>query len=234
MSPAVAAAPATVGAGLCLALAWGMSAMLALGGSFVPVALATFIAMMLVALAGVRAHHPFDRVGLANLITGVRAVITALIAGAIAQAPTRALTWTLVVIAILAAVLDGFDGWAARRHGTSSAFGARFDMEVDAVLILVLAVLAWRFDKAGPWVLASGLMRYGFVAAAGVWPWLDAPLPPSRRRQTVCVVQIGVLIGTIAPIIRPPLSVLVAAGALAMLTWSFAVDVRWLTGTRRP
>ena len=36
MSPAVAAAPATVGAGLCLALAWGMSAMLALGGGYVP------------------------------------------------------------------------------------------------------------------------------------------------------------------------------------------------------
>ena len=234
MSPAVAAAPATVGAGLCLALAWAMSAMLALGGGYVPVALATFIAMMLVALSGVGAYHPFDRVGPANLITGVRAVITALIAGAIAQAPTRALTWTLVVIAILAAVLDGFDGWAARRHGTSSAFGARFDMEVDAVLILVLAALAWRFDKAGPWVLASGLMRYGFVAAAWVWPWLEAPLPPSRRRQTVCVVQIGVLIGTIAPIIRPPLSVLVAAGALAMLAWSFAVDVRWLMKTRRP
>lgn len=234
MSPAVAAAPATVGAGLCLALAWGMSAMLALGGGYVPMALATFITMMLVALAGVGAHHPFDRVGPANLITGVRAVITALIAGAIAQAPTRALTWTLVVIAILAAVLDGFDGWAARRHGTSSAFGARFDMEVDAVLILVLAALAWRFDKAGPWVLASGLMRYGFVAAAWVWPWLNAPLPPSRRRQTVCVVQIGVLIGTIAPIIRPPLSVLLAAGALATLSWSFAVDVRWLMRTRRP
>ena len=170
--------------------------------------------------------------GLANLITGSRAVITALIAGAITQAPTRALTWTLVVIAILAAVLDGFDGWAARRHRTSSAFGARFDMEVDAVLILVLAALAWRFDKAGPWVLASGLMRYGFVAATWAWPWLSAPLPPSRRRQTICVVQIGVLIGTIAPIIRPPLSVLVAVGALAMLAWSFAVDVRWLRKTR--
>ncbi len=232
MSPAVAAAPATVGAGLCLALAWVMSAALALGGGYVPLAVTTFIAMMLVALAGVGAHHPFDRLGLANLITGSRAVITALIAGAITQAPTRAFTWTLVAIAILAAVLDGFDGWAARRHRTSSAFGARFDMEVDAVLILVLAALAWRFDKAGPWVLASGLMRYGFVAATWAWPWLGAPLPPSRRRQTICVVQIGVLIGTIAPIIRPPLSVLVAVGALAMLAWSFAVDVRWLRKTR--
>jgi len=233
MSPAVAAAPVAVGAGLCLALASGLTAALALSGGYVPLALATFLGMMLVALAGIGAHHPFDRVGPANLITGARAVITALVAGAMAQEPTRALTWTLVAIAILAAVLDGFDGWAARRHRIASAFGARFDMEVDAFLILVLAALAWRFGKAGAWVLASGLMRYGFVAAAWVWPWLNAPLPPSRRRQTVCVVQIGVLIGTIAPIIRPPLSVLVAAGALAALGWSFWLDVAWLRRATR-
>ena len=40
--------------------------------------------------------------------------------------------------------LDGVDGWLARRSGIASAFGARFDMEIDALLILVLAVLAWR------------------------------------------------------------------------------------------
>ena len=232
MSPAVAAAPATVGAGLCLALAWAMSAALALSGGYVPLALTTFIAMMVVALPGIAGHHPFDRVGPANLITGSRAVLTALIAGAVTQVPTRGLTWTLVAIAIAIAVLDGFDGRAARRHRMSSAFGARFDMEVDAFLILVLSALAWRFGKAGVWVLASGLMRYGFVAAAWQWPWLNAPLPPSRRRQTVCVWQIGVLIGTIAPIIRPPVSTLVAAAALVMLTWSFWVDVKFLAARR--
>ena len=112
------------------------------------------------------------------------------------------------------------------------ARSARFDMEVDAFLILVLAALAWRFGKAGAWVLASGLMRYAFVAAAWLWPWLNAPLPPSRRRQAVCVWQIALLIGTIAPIIRPPLSVIVAAAALAALSWSFAVDIRLLAASR--
>ena len=228
MSPAIAAAPAVVGAGLCLALAWGLSAALGLSSGYVPMVLATFIATMSAALAGIAGHHPFDRVGPANLVTGFRAVLTALIAGALSQLPTRELSWTLVAIAIVAAVLDGFDGWAARRTRISSAFGARFDMEVDALLILALAALAWRFGKVGPWVLASGLMRYAFVAAARLWPWLNAPLPPSRRRQTVCVWQIGVLIGTIAPIVRPPLSELVAAGALIALTWSFWIDVRFL------
>jgi phosphatidylglycerophosphate synthase len=232
MSPAAAAAPAALGAVLCLVSAWLMSWVIGLSDAFVVLSIAAYAAMTAVALAGIRSHHPYDRVGPANLITGSRVVITALVAGAFTQAPTAALTWTLVVIAIAAAVLDGFDGWAARRHGVSSVFGARFDMEVDAVLILVLSALAWRFGKAGAWVLASGLMRYAFVAAAWVWPWLGAALPPSRRRQTVCVWQIGVLIGTIAPIIRPPLSVIVAAAALLALSWSFAVDIAYLASAR--
>ena len=41
-------------------------------------------------------------------------------------------------------LLDGVDGRLARKYGASSRFGARFDMEVDAVLICVLALLAWR------------------------------------------------------------------------------------------
>jgi phosphatidylglycerophosphate synthase len=232
MSPAAAAAPAALGAAICLVSAWLMSWVIGLSDAYIVVSVVACTAMMAVALAGIRSHHPYERVGSANLITGSRVVMTALIAGAITQAPTAALTWTLVAIAIGAAVLDGFDGWAARRHGMSSVFGARFDMEVDAVLILVLAALAWRFGKAGAWVLASGLMRYAFVAAAWVWPWLDAPLPPSRRRQTVCVWQIGVLIGTIAPIIRPPLSVIIAAAALLALSWSFAVDIVYLASAR--
>ena len=122
MSPAVAAAPATVGAGLCLALAWAMSAALALGGSYVPLALTTFIAMMAVALAGIAAHHPFDRVGPANLITGSRAVITALIAGALTQPPTpcagvdaggRSRSWRRCWTASTAAP-RGVTGWRAR------------------------------------------------------------------------------------------------------------------------
>ena len=38
-------------------------------------------------------------------------------------------------------------------------------MEVDAALILILSILVWLHGKAGPWVIACGLMRYTFVAA---------------------------------------------------------------------
>src|SRR6185503_8589303 len=112
---------------------------------------------------------------------------------------------------------DGLDGWLARRTRMTSAFGARFDMEIDALLILVLATLTWQFGKAGAWVFFSGLLRYIFVAAGWLWSWMQRPLPPSRRRQAICVVQIVGLIVAVAPFVRVPISTMAAAASLAAL-----------------
>jgi phosphatidylglycerophosphate synthase len=101
-------------------------------------------------------------------------------------------------------------------------------MEVDALLILALSVLAWRHGKAGAWVVVSGLLRYAFVAAGAMAPWLRAPLAPSRRRQTICVLQIAALTLVMAPAIQPPISTVLAAAALATLSYSFLVDTLWL------
>src|SRR4029079_15189952 len=123
---------------------------------------------------------------------------------------------------------DGVDGWLARRTRLSSRFGARFDMEVDALLIMALAVLAWQFGKARAWFFLSGLLRYIFIAAGWIWLWMRDPLPPSRRRQTICVVQVAGLIVAVAPIITPPVSTLAAATALLVLVYSFVIDTVWL------
>jgi phosphatidylglycerophosphate synthase len=135
---------------------------------------------------------------------------------------------TCVVIGSVAAALDGVDGWLARRTRTASSFGARFDMETDALLILVLSALVWKSGTLGAWVLASGLMRYAFVAAAAIWPWLHEPLEPSRRRQTICVVQVVTLLAALLQSIRPAAASTVAAAGLVALTWSFLVDILWL------
>jgi len=166
--------------------------------------------------------------GIANCITAVRAALVVLAATAIGRPPTPSAAWFVVGLAIAATVLDGFDGWAARRFGQSSAFGARFDMEVDALLIMALSVLAWTYGKAGVWVLASGLLRYAFVVAGWIWPWMERPLLPSRRRQAVCVIQIVALIVVVSPIAGRPESGLIAAAALVVLAGSFLVDTVWL------
>jgi phosphatidylglycerophosphate synthase len=171
-------------------------------------------------------------IGPANLITGARAGLVLVMAGVGMLAPTRAGAWTVVGVGTVAAISDLADGWVARRTGTTSPFGARFDMEVDAALILVLSAIVWRFGVTGPWVLMSGLLRYAFVAAATPLPWLARPLPPSRRRQTVCVVQIVALLVALGPVVPAGLALASAGIGLAALAWSFAVDIAWLRGAR--
>jgi len=173
-------------------------------------------------------HHPFTRFGAANQITVLRAILVSLVAALVGEARVPAIASGAVAASIAAIALDGIDGWLARRAGIASAFGARFDMEIDALLILALAVLAWRHDKAGGWVLASGLLRYAFVAGGAAAPWLRAGLEPSRRRQAICVVQIAALAMVMLPAIQPPLSTAIAAAALAALAYSFLVDTVWL------
>lgn len=185
--------------------------------------------------------HPHDRFGAANAVTLFRLALAGGLVVLIGQdawaapwnAPgNQALGWTAVVLATVTAVLDACDGPLARRSGLASAFGARFDMETDAALIVVLCVGVWLAGQAGPWVLAAGLMRYAFVAAARVWPWLAAPLAPSRRRQTVCVVQITTLIVCLGPIISPAVATPLAAASIALLGLSFAIDIRTLARQR--
>lgn len=166
--------------------------------------------------------------GAANSVTLARAALTVLLAALLGTAPTPALGWTLVGLGTAAVALDGVDGALARRRNEASEFGARFDMEIDALLILVLAGLVWYHGKAGVWVLAAGLLRYVFVAASSALPWLGAALPPSRRRQAVCVVQIVSLLAALVPVIVQPWSSALALAGIAALLWSFAVDVRWL------
>jgi hypothetical protein len=98
---------------------------------------------------------------------------------------------------------------------------------------MTLSGLAWRWGKAGVWVLASGLLRYLFVVSGWIWPWMERPLPPSRRRQAVCVIQIVALIVVVSPIAMPPLSTVIAAIALAVLAGSFAIDSLWLYGRQQ-
>jgi phosphatidylglycerophosphate synthase len=188
------------------------------------------------AVRAMAAGYPHARLGLCNLVTLGRLALAALLAVPLAMpgglAGRPAMAWSLVALTGVSLALDGLDGILARRSGLASAFGARFDMEVDAALAAMLAALALASGKAGAWVLALGFMRYGFVAAMVVLPWLRKPLPDRYSRKAACVVQIGVLIALLAPPVAPPLSVGLGLAALAALTWSFAVDVRWLWRNR--
>lgn len=176
-------------------------------------------------------HHIIHaRWGAANRITLLRGGLIALVGGVLPLADRldAAQTWAVAVIAITALALDGVDGWVARRRGLASPYGARFDMELDALLILLLCLLLHLSGEAGAWVLGLGLLRPLFILAGKCWPVLAGPLPPSQRRRVICVVQVVTLTASATPWIESPLTSVAAGAAFALLLFSFTVDTVWL------
>lgn len=194
--------------------------------AFVVTALTLYLAISAIVLVRLPGFHPHARFGPANAVTLARAVLVCLFGGLVVlDGPWNISGWLLVALATASLSIDGLDGWLARRSGLSSHFGARFDMEIDALFLLILSLLALGLYKVGPWVVLIGGIRYLFLAAGRIWPWLRAPLDPSFRRKLVCVVQGVVLVVCLAPIVQPPVSSVLAGIALAALIYSFAVDI---------
>lgn len=214
------------------------AAALALVGTIVPLAplpwaagLAYLVVSSLLVSLGLR-RSGARRFGAANAVTATRStlvgVATALVVQSFAGEVSTAL---LVGIVTVALALDAVDGPVARRTGSVSELGARFDMEVDAFLLLVLSV--YDAGIVGWWVLAIGLMRYAFVVAAWLMPWFGRTLPYRYWRKVVTA-ACGIALTVVATQLLPaPANVLVAAAALALLVESFGRDVVWLIRMNR-
>ena len=163
--------------------------------------------------------------GPADVVTLSRATLACAIAGVVAAASPDGSRAALVTLAVAALLLDAVDGRVARRTRTCSAFGARFDGEADAFLIMVLSV--YLATTVGAWVLLIGAARYVFGAAGWWLPWLRRQLPPRYWRKVVAAVQ-GVVLTWAAAEVSPPAAVSTGLVlALALLAESFGRDVLW-------
>src|SRR4051794_2050223 len=92
------------------------------------------------------------RLGPADQVTLLRATLVGGLTALAVDSFTRPVSLAVLVpLAVVALALDAVDGWVARRTDTVSALGARFDMEVDAYLLLVLS--AYLVRPIGGWVL---------------------------------------------------------------------------------
>src|SRR5271166_1503021 len=224
--------------GLVAAATW----FLILGGAVavVPalVGLALFAGLLAVLPSRLAAHHSHPRLGIANRITLVRAAVACFIGiSAIDPAPFGdADRWVLAAGAAAALLLDGADGWAARRQGLVSVFGARFDMETDAFSILVLAIAVAKTAAVPYWVLLIGAMRYLYLGAGRILPLLrrSPPAYPAAdlRRKTIAVAQSVALILALAPATSPSRAAAICAVALGLLVYSFAADIVMLLSSR--
>jgi phosphatidylglycerophosphate synthase len=168
-----------------------------------------------------------DGLGPADRVTLTRATLAGGVAALTMDSFDRPVpAAALVTLAALALALDAVDGQVARRTGTATAFGARFDMEVDAFLLLVLSVYVAR--PVGGWALAVGGMRYAFVVAIWLLPWMRGTLPPRYWRKVVAATQGVVLVVAASGAFPRWLTVAALVASLALLVESFGRDVGWL------
>ena len=174
------------------------------------------------------------RFGWANRITWIRTALTVIIAGTLIDAGSAVNGWMVGVLAAVALALDGLDGPIARRHGRTSRFGALFDQEIDAGLILVLCLLLGLSGKIGLWIVALGAMRYVLFIAGWLWPALQRPLPPSFFRRAVCAIQVAALLIGLLPPVAPHVAAWIGGSALGILVLSFGRDVLWLLRQPQP
>ncbi len=168
----------------------------------------------------------------ADLVTLGRVVGTCWIGGLVLEAARGDLVAAgrvaVVVLGTVCLLLDGVDGHVARVRGESSSFGARFDMETDAALLLLLSLLLPLLGVTGWWVLAIGGMRYGYGLAAAVVPVLRVDVAPTLAGRVVAVAQgVALLLALILDELAPGWAAAVPpAVALAALCWSFGRHIR--------
>jgi phosphatidylglycerophosphate synthase len=181
---------------------------------------------------GLRVHR-LTRFGWANATTAARSTLVGLVTALVATSFTGPVSVPLLVaLAGVALSLDAVDGWVARRTRTETALGARFDMEVDAFLLLVLS--AYVAPHLGWWVLTIGLLRYAFVVAGWALPWMRATLPPRHWRKVVTAVA-GIALTLAASALLPRwIETAAVLVALALLLESFGRDLLWLAARERP
>jgi phosphatidylglycerophosphate synthase len=173
------------------------------------------------------AHELRAQWGPASWVTLARATLAAAVAALVVDSFTHeAPVALLVTLAAVALALDAVDGEVARRTGTATALGARFDGEVDAFLILSLSVYV--APEYGAWVLAIGAARYLFLIGEWLLPWMRAPLPPRRWRKVVAAAQGIVLTVAAAGVLPRSLTQGLLAAALAALAASMGQCVWWL------
>lgn len=174
------------------------------------------------------------RLGPADRVTLVRALIGCVLAGlavADARSPGARAGRAIPALAGVALALDAVDGIVARATGTASPFGARFDGEADAFLILVLSAHTAR--SFGPWALGPGLARYAFGAAGAALPWMRRPLPRRYWRKVATAGEGIALAAASASFVPRRLARAGLLAGLGLIGESFGRDVWWLWRRRK-
>ena len=97
--------------------------------------------------------------GYANWVTLLRYIMLLLIAAFSGVWPL----WSLGLLLSIPLLLDGLDGYLARRLNQTTKFGGMFDMETDSLFIVLAGMILYKRNIVGAWLLPAAYIRYFYV-----------------------------------------------------------------------
>jgi len=186
-----------------------------------PLSLAALVSFGALLAIGRGTFTPRGGFGVANAVTMLRLILALVMGAATPAAPGLALAAALVAVF----ALDATDGWIARRLGLASAFGALFDIESDALLVLVAGLQLWQRGRFGVWILTAGLLRYLYVLALALAPPPAGHVPRSRLGR-LAFISLGVGLTAGFAVDGAAGTALAALGTAAVVA-SFARSFLW-------
>jgi phosphatidylglycerophosphate synthase len=166
-------------------------------------------------------YTPGGSFGLGNGVT----VLRSMLAGSIGLVPPSVPGWALGGIVVVVFALDGLDGWIAARRGETSEFGAHFDMETDAFLVLLIGIVLYLRGRYGWWILGAGLLRYAYVLCLALVPARSGHQPRwAHGRHAFTSLMVGLSLGMV---LGDPFGTVAAALGSGLVGASFAYSFYW-------
>ena len=128
--------------------------------------------------------------GYANWVTGFRFV---LLIGLMLFLPSLSFL-QLGVGLIIFVSLDGIDGWLARKYEQSTTFGQYFDMELDALFVMMMCCYYFLFKEISMWILFPGLLRYLYRVGIDIFPKENFKESKKRYASSIAGIFFTILI----------------------------------------
>ena len=127
-----------------------------------------------------------------------------------------------ILIGIL--VLDGMDGYLARKFQQMSEFGAQLDMEVDAFYCALISSLLFLEKDFGAWILVAGYLRYFFVwiLATGGLDRVEKEIHVPGAKWYAVLFFIGLLSPFLIPVFAAQLLIFIGIG---LVFFSFGYEL---------
>lgn len=176
--------------------------------------------------------------GPGNALSLLRGALIVLIAGFLfSPRPTGVLAWLPAALYVLSDFTDFFDGYLARVSDHATRLGETLDVNLDALGVLVVTLLAYQYGTLPFWYLPVGFARYLFLF--GLWLRRRRGQPvyelrPSVARRGFAGLQMGFITVMLFPVISPPASTIGAALFMTPFLVGFLYDWLSVSGALEP